>query len=174
MTHNEAGPPPPPGVSGPAVTAWHYVRANDPAYLGSSSATGPVSPGRAWNFVYPGRYDASAANNRRHQGTEAEAPWDPETDPEPWATMRRATPIKLGVKDDLNSRERGTRPSFPATTIPPPTASFAIQIANGAQSDQFNVTNAGPAFPFNGYPRSGDLMQATFIGSYTIEEDVSP
>jgi DNA uptake protein ComE-like DNA-binding protein len=163
-----------PGQPQLSVNAWHYVRANDPA-SGTQTAT-RVTPGRAWNFVYPGRYDASDVDIKSHQGTAAET-WnpDPSMDNETWSTTPPTPPIKLGQSDDLNGRELSQRPSFSVggTGAPPPppvTSSFAIQIANSNPEQQL-FTGAQPAFPFKGFARAGDIMQVPFIGSYTIEED---
>jgi hypothetical protein len=133
--------------------AWHYVRANDP--LASSAQFA----GRAWHFVYPGRYDGSQSE-RRHQGTEAET-WDPTT-PDPWAiTGPTNAKSAFGLPDKNNSREGAVFDNL--------IASFPIQIGNSSMDSQFTAAgNPGMAFPIHGFARAGDIMQVPFIGSYVI------
>ncbi len=131
------------------VEAWHYSRSNNP------------TTGRAWHFVYPGRYDGSLAKGRQ-QGT-LTATWDPKTDPqavEPWIATPPNPPVNLGTFDNFNSREDGGN-----TTV---NSTFAIQLFASA-SPRFTVAGK-PVFPFGGFPRAGDVMRAPFIGSYKIRD----
>ena len=138
------------------MLGWHYVRANRATMTTLS---------RAWNFVYPGRYDGTQVD-RRHQGTEREE-FTP-TGSEDWPANGPKTPINLGGPDRLNSREGGVPPTRGPMASIPPTSNFAIQIANTDMYQQFSVNNK-PAFPLGGFARAGDVMQAPFIGSYILE-----
>lgn len=151
-------PPPPPGTT-PGAEAWHYVRSNDPTF------------NRAWHFVYPGRYEAVVGNLGGHQqGTDRDT-WDPTAAGDlglgHWVTAA-PTPSQFGLPDAHNSRDTGR--DYPALNSAPVVSTFPIQIANSDFASHFIATGAspGPAFPLNGFARSGDLMQVTYIGSYTV------
>lgn len=140
------------GMPWPTAEDWHYVRANDPL------------AGKAWHFVYPGRYDAT--QQRRQQGTDsnaASAPWDP-TKPDPWSLPGKPpTPSNFGFADAANSRDVGA---------PLGVCSFPIQIGNTDSTGHFKANGAAPglAFPMGGFARAGDVMQVPYIGSYMIFE----
>jgi len=148
------------GMTAPNAEAWHYVRANDRTAVPTS---------REWHCVYPGRYDGTYSK-RRQQGTEGTTWADPATTEEPWIAMPPATPIAFAVAHPFNSRERNA--------LPIDTSSFPIQIANGGMEQTFQTTPLSPGdsddahhriyFPYNGFARAGDVMQAPFIGSYII------
>jgi hypothetical protein len=162
--------------------AWHYVRSNDLRQVGAG-------PNRAWNFVYPGRYDGSFSE-RRQQGTEMTS-WDPATVEEPWVAKPPVTPLIMGRELDpnattpappfhqYNSREKGI--------LSADTSTFPIQIANSDFEGQFKGatqedgagkpkknTPTSLYFPFHGFARAGDVMQAPYIGSYIIVDPNNP
>jgi hypothetical protein len=147
---------------------WHYARASDPA---------AGNPGRAWHFVYPGRYDASApytgapGSRFHHQGTQVYTwPASPATTADTWNTTPPPGGITLGSLNAQNSRDNGVQNPTLVSTFP-------IQIANTDFTSQFddsrltmtgNPTAGFPSNPMHGFLRSGDIQHVTYIGSYTI------
>ncbi|MDB5323882.1 MAG: Helix-hairpin-helix motif containing protein [Phycisphaerales bacterium] len=143
-----------PAMEPAKAEAWHYTRANDPAQ------------GKAWAFVYPGRYNGTLPS-LRHQGIESEA-WDP-TAPntggppldEPWAPKGSpANPlIKLGAADDASTRNPNKGDDI---------KDFQIQLANTDMPGPGPLGASNSTFPFGGFARTGDILQVPFIGAYTI------
>lgn len=154
----------------PFTRMWHYARASDPA------------AGRAWHFVYPGRYDASkfynpatpADDRMHHQGTESVG-WASEADlqnPDPWSAAGAAPApgITMGALNTRNTRDNNV-------LYPTVSSTFPIQIANTDFTAHFddsrlamanNPTGGFPTNPMHGFLHNGDIQQVTYIGSYTI------
>lgn len=137
--------------------AWHYVRAND------------TTAGRAWQFVYPGRYDGSQGVfdgtltpprvTARQQGTQSSGIWPTASEPDdPWippATTPPAPAVNLGAADGDSSYSdlRFVLPlNMPGWPGPNPAAA------------------SGNLFPFGGFARNGDILQVPFIGAYRVRE----
>jgi len=132
-------------TSGNTFTVLHYVRANDANH--------------AWQFVYPGRYTASAAAFRQAgtitatwtQGRPgAMDPWDP-SNPHYTAPM---PPITLG------------QPAAAASYSP----TFTIPLLCTNKAGPNVPGQSGNAFPFGGFARLGDLLQVPFIGAYRVRQ----
>lgn len=132
----------PDAQNGPQPMVMHYVRAS--------------GANNQWKFVYPGKYDGSHLfsndGNMRQEGTQAQS-WDPQTAGEP--TM--STPCSLGSASATASY---TNPYLP------------IQLANVDWAGTNKILTAANTntFPFGGFARLGDILQAPFIGSYRIRQ----
>ena len=134
------------------ATAWHYARPSDRA------------SGKAWKFVYPGRYDGSLAA-KRHQGTQ-EATWNQPTAADPWI----ATPPIPGMS--LLAGVAAGTPANPNGTYP---GEFVVQIANKDVAGPNPAAAAGGnKFPFGTFARNGDVLHAPFIGAYRITSAATP
>ena len=159
--------------------AWHYAR--------QFSAAGP----EAWKFVYPGRYDAnqSIANAEgcpRQQGTyQAFSPtdnnlgWPPGpgagANRDPWAETApggipaTTPPFVVGL---------GVAPATPtlATYGAPNLSVFTCQLnatdwpSANRLHDPTGVLGVN-RWPYGGFRRLGDMLQAPFIGSYIIQKE---
>jgi len=140
-------------LSPSAAATWHYARETNGSNVG-------------WDFVYPGRYDASPGVVRRHQGTKVSEqdtytpssgdPWNPQQllDPNPtngdfpWGTA--------GVPNDMTLTKASSSKTYPTA--------FRIQLPYR------DVPSAIPKamYPYGGFARNGDILQVPFIGAYTI------
>lgn len=137
--------------------AWHYSR-----------AAGDVA-GKAWNFVYPGRYDAAPelpappTPSPRHQGTQA-VTWVPTVPADdPWDPANVLTP------------DPAIPPIITLDDVPPAVgdASYDVEFTIQLAQQDWPALNriaaaAGNAFPFGGFARTGDVLQVPFIGAYRI------
>lgn len=160
LQHNGAGVPevpvdcydftglaltPPPKGGNATATVWHYVRT-----IGNTKA---ANRGKC---VYPGIYDATQGNGSpgkpRFIGSNAPVTYDPSGTEPPTTTAA-----------NLNSL---TAPVTGSYTNPFP----GIELCN-ADMGGFNKfrTNTPRTFPFGGFARVGDVIQAPFIGSYVVE-----
>jgi hypothetical protein len=129
---------------------WHYLR--------TASVTKAAD---RWKFMFPGEYDASKGNSGspRWVSTEIEN-WDPSKDKETW----EAAPPPSGMHLDQ------------ADTTAPYTIPFTgIQLCN-VDSGGFNkfVNGAPRVYPYGGFARAGDVIQAPFIGSYILTAQPKP
>jgi hypothetical protein len=133
-------PAPPPGGGMPQMTAtyWHYSRDVDDA-----------NPDKRWRFVYPGVYDGSQATKRFGTAIDETSydPTDP-TLPKSMATYAMSAATTTGSTNN---------PYGP------------IQLCN----TDFGGFNKKPAsnkatFPYGGFARVADVLQAPFIGSYIV------
>jgi Tfp pilus assembly protein PilX len=121
---------------------WHYLR-----------TSGNSDPKKRWQCVFAGEYVASQAGlgSPRLTSTETET-WDPGAGPdaEQWYQNR----LNMGSPDAT------------ATT---PVPFNGIELAN-ADFGGFNKApqNGLRYFPFGGFSRVGDVVQAPFIGSYVM------
>ena len=140
-------PPPAPPLPASA-TAWHYVR-----------ITGNSTKASRWKCIYPGIYDASQGNsqNPRFIGTHVTTPYDPDLTKNPAGELPDAiTLINLTVAE--------------VTTGSYKNPFNGIQVCN-TDMGGFNKfqPNTQRVFPYGGFARVGDVVQAPFIGSYVVE-----
>jgi hypothetical protein len=153
---------------------WHYNR-KTPTLVDSDGDTILDRWQGDWQFVYPGRYDASKSEvnpvatryefHARQQGTNQSGPFDPllgEFDP--WDTTAKPT----------------------AGKAPTPPPSFGAPASSLAQDKVFTIQLfskdwPGPnvpagatsnVYPFGQFARLGDLLQVPFIGAYRIIRDI--
>lgn len=125
--------------------AWHYTRPSGPAAIGA---------GKAWHWVWPGKFNQAIATEP-HAG-----PTDVET-PAP-AVLNPADPKIASL---------GTGEAMPAVTAGVKAyISVPLQIA-GADTPGPNKTRttADNTFPFGGFAREGDILHVPFIGAYRIQ-----
>ena len=177
------GPVGTPGFAGVA-TAWHYHR--------------PSAAEKMWRFVYPGRYDGSQPWQvaptvplaepafPRQQGTRqfptpVLVPQPPDEDP--W------TPAAGGTNPGINLGHDGTLPPLGGNAVAGRLdasytwsdglvfkGEFTIPLRSLAVSQTWPGVNppntlapGSNKFPFGGFARLLDVMQAPFIGSYWIQ-----
>ena len=131
------------------VQGWHYCR-----------TVGTTTVASRWKFIYPGTYDATDGNKGlpRMEGTETES-WKP-ADPEPWEITAGAFSV-AGKKSLINTDTTSVYPNnFPG-----------IELCN-VDFGGFHKYKDGTkrVFPFGGFARVGDFIQAPFIGSYVLFE----
>lgn len=137
--------------------AWHYARAQ--------TTTGTD----AWKFVYPGQYTGTNAKGGvggelpRQEGVE-HVTWDPAKDPDPWEPAGPPGLVSLEVGNAFTI----TPNVIYANRYP------GIQLCN-VDFGGFNKPGGGGprVFPYGGFARTGDVVQATFIGSYLIAPTVT-
>jgi len=123
-------------ASATAFTVHHYVR--------------PSGAGNLWKFVWPGRYNGCAIQ-QRHEGTQ-QSDWDTNVgQTEPALTVAAA----LGAVDAIGS--------YPNPYPPIPLAGREILGANP-------VTGGSNRFPYGGFARNGDMLAVPFIGAYRLRE----
>lgn len=149
------------GMQAPSATlaqSWHYMRANNP---------------NIWQFVYPGRYDATVSTGGYQQGTWQAAgtaagdgtnTWNPTLEADPWLATGPTPAPNFGAANSLPSYGGPTPPLFPiqlnyAYRAPTWIATFAKPTAGGPNS-----------YPFGGFARNGDILQVPFVGAYRIED----
>jgi hypothetical protein len=170
--------------------AWHYTRASNPA------------GGKAWKFVYPGRYDAGQTNTPpvagsetrlpRHQGVREASMLAPRSAPndamplpgwnhqgqgenEPWGIQGDAThpPPAWGNPVPGISLGMGSGTGLELNSSYP--RAFTIQVAsNGMPGPHPVATDTGNIAPFGGFARNGDILQVPFIGAYRVRIDGQP
>ena len=147
---------------------WHYVRS--------------VSAAKPWQWVYPGRYDgdqsivvAGSTPRPRQQGTQEAFGTDglvgfATTDTDPWSDPANANNPTKPVMSLNGDPATATIALYPDV--------FTIQLnMPGWPSDNslHNYTSGGNSipnrFPFGGFRRLADMLQAPFIGSYTIQTE---
>lgn len=140
---------PGPGPAGPAPTyyIWHYVR--------------PNGPGNEWRFVYPGRYHANQTTigQPRQDGTDHVSWQDPVKDPWLTAPTGGAPPVALGDADGIPGTTFGT------------SRVIQLNVPGWGGRNLINTTVTATVlnkFPFGGFARVGDVLEAPFIGAYRI------
>jgi len=159
---------------------WHYVRGNA---VNSNSNT-------FWNFIYPGRYDASDPTPYNTSGTASTTPQPPA----PTASSvpgEPRTPAPIPSYTTYSRRQQGTEAAFfqpatqmdpfLATPVPPVTlgdanlsasypVTFPFQYLNGDQPGPSTMPAASPVniSPFGQFARNSDMLQIPFVGSYVI------
>jgi hypothetical protein len=139
-----------PGIA-TSANEWHYLR--------TASVTAVAD---RWKFMFPGEYDASKGNSGspRWVSTESQQ-WDPSKDKEPWETAPPPSGMHLDKAD---------------TTAPYAIPFAGIQLCN-VDFGGFNKFMGGGAprvYPYGGFARVGDVMQAPFIGSYILTAQPKP
>jgi hypothetical protein len=129
------------GSSPPVAEDWHYVR----------SAFG-------WKYVYPGRYNGAPPTpfqGGHQQGTVSSGEWFPQSTGDPGFTGTGATPAVAFGTAQPNSTYLASE--------------MVLQLTNNLWAGPNKPSAAGPnTFPFGGFARNGDIVEAPFIGSYQI------
>jgi hypothetical protein len=122
---------------------WHYLR-----------TSGRTNVANRWKFMFAGEYDATSGNSGgpRWKGTTTTT-WDPTSQMEAWDGT---TPTMYLDKADTTA----------GFTIPFTTG---IQLCN-VDFGGFNKFQSGAnrVYPYGGFARVGDVMQAPFVGSYIM------
>jgi Tfp pilus assembly protein PilX len=152
--------------------AWHYMRVSGNKQEMSVVSNTMINPN--WKCVYPGAYYGAttgtntAPPSANNVGTASTVPahyvCDTETwtttNPEPWKTGLPITKMHLDPTASNDSPDSTYVNPFPG-----------IQLCNidfGGYNKYSSIVGSKSSFPYGGFARVGDAVQAPFIGSYVI------
>jgi len=109
----------------------------------------PSGASNAWKFVYPGRWDP-AYSPLRQEGAK----------PGPtWTTPGQTDTVMSGIVQQFGTP--GV-PTYATNNFPP------IQLNNTGFAGPFSSAVGMQQYPFGGYTRNLDVLEAPFIGSYRL------
>lgn len=119
-------------------TGYYYSR-----YSGDSTTAN-------WRFVYPGRWDPNLYKPQRQEGIESQT----------WTTPGQTDTVMSSQKAFGPFGSAGT-PTY-VTNYPP------IQLNNYGFAGPGSVSSGTQSYPFGGFTRNLDILEAPYIGSYRL------